>query len=168
MAVFEAAGNNPLGLHPGKAERVRVKIQGSSGNRGQVVYFDLATASTSGVTASTAFGGATDPTSNVRLATASHDGGQTGSVIWLHGILAEDIAAGAEGWCYIRGIVQALGGATIAAGVGLNPVAGSEMGAAMVNSRITGISLEALTDATLGWIAFNGIEGFGTAGAATA
>lgn len=167
MAVFDAASANPLGLNSGKSERVRVKMRGSAGSRGNTVYFDLA-AGDGAVTASTAFGGATNPTSNVLLATASHDGGQTGSVIWLIGILAEDIADDAEGWCYIRGVVQALGGDTAAAGVGLSPQAGSELGANMVNSRIVAVALETMADATLKWVALNGIEGFGTGSAATA
>jgi hypothetical protein len=142
-------------------------MRNSDGVEGQCVYFDLA-ASDGEVTAAVAFGGTTNPTSNVIAATADHDGGQVSQVIWLIGILAEDIAENQEGWCYIRGVIRALGGDTSAAGVGLSPGAGSELVANMVNSRIVAISLETMANATLKWVAFNGMEGFGTGAAATA
>jgi hypothetical protein len=169
MAVFEASAENPLGLHPGKMDRVRVKVRGGTDlSKGMVCRFDLAASDTGSVVASTAFGGATGPTSNVLQATADHDGDETGSVIWLYCVLLEDIADDCEGWACIRGVVQALGGATVAAGVGLATTAGGELLHSPTNTRIIGISLEALSNATLGWVAFNGIEGWGCYSATSA
>lgn len=163
---FSPSSQNPLGLHPGRAEKVRVKMRGSAGLIGNVVYFDLA-ASDGSVTASTNFGAATNPTSNVVLATSDHDGTSALAAHFLLGVLAEGIADDAEGWCYIRGVIKALGADTSAAGTSLAPVTGSEMGLAVTNAKVTGISLETMADATLKWIAFNGIEGFGIHGHAT-
>jgi hypothetical protein len=167
MGLFSPSSQNPLGLHPGRQERVRVKMRNSAGTQGMVCYFDLA-ASDGEVTASTNFGAATNPTANVITSTASQDGDEVASVIWLHCVLNEAIAENAEGWATIRGVVRALGGATTAAGVGLAPTTGGELLQATVNTRVIGVALEALANATLGWVAFNGIEGFGSAAAATA
>ena len=116
------------------------------------------------VTASTNFGQSTAPTANVILATATHDGTESDATHFIYGILAEDIADDGEGWCYTRGVVQALGGDTSAAGIGLAVGAGSELLTAVVNARVIGIALETLADATLKWVAFNGVEGFGIRG----
>lgn len=157
--LFSPTSENPLGLHPGRAERVRVRMRDSAGVKGNTVYFDLAASATE-VTAAVAFGAAGNPTSNVILATNTHDG--TNEITrWLIGILAEDIADDGEGWCYIRGVVQALGGDTAAAGVGLTPSAGSELLTQIDGCHVCAISLETMANGVLGWVAFDGINQFG-------
>lgn len=159
MGLFSPSAQNPLGLHPGRAERVRAKMRGSAGSRGNIVYFDLA-ASDGAVTASTVFGGATDPLSNVILATATHDG-TAETTAWIFGILAEDIVDDNEGWVYIRGVVQALITLTPNAGVGLKPMVDSELGVIVDKSIVVAITLETGVDAALGWVIFDGINKLG-------
>ena len=159
--LFYSSIENPLGLNPGPAEKVRVKMRGSAGTAGQAVYFDLA-AGDAAVTAATTFGAAGNPTSNVLAATNSHDGYQT-TTVYFYGILAEAIADDAEGWCYIRGFVQAQSdGGSAAAGVGLTPVASSYLGAISDGRRCCAVSAEGLgsTAAALKYVFFDGINGF--------
>jgi hypothetical protein len=158
MALFSPSSQNPLGLPPGRPEKCRVKLRNSDGSKGQIVYFDLA-ASDGEVTASTNFGGATNPTSNVILATNAHDG-NSDTTGFLYGVLAEDITENGEGWCYYRGVIQALGGDTTAAGECLSVGAGSELVVAAADHvNIMAISLETMADATLKWVIFDGING---------
>lgn len=157
MTLFGPSAQNPLGLHPGRRERCRVKMRGSAGSKGQVVAFDL-TASDAAVTASTNFGGATDPTANVILTTAT---GFQSTAIEFCAILDEDIADDGEGWATYRGVVQALGGDTSAAKTGLTPGTGSELIAQVDNgTRCIAVALETLADGELKWVAFDGINGF--------
>ena len=157
--LFTPSSGNPLGLHPGRAEKVRATMRGSSGNKGQVVYFDLA-ASDGDVTAAVAFGAVSNPTSNVILATATHDG-TLESTMWFFGILKDNLDNDAEGWVYIRGVVQALIDQTPAAGTGLKTMAGSELGVIIDKSTCVAITLETGVDAALGWVIFDGINKFG-------
>jgi len=158
MALFGPSAQSPLGLHPGKAERCRVKMRDSAGVKGNVVYFDAAGAATETVDI-VAFGGATNPLSNVILATATHDGSLE-ATIWLLGILDEDIADDGEGWCTYRGVTQALITGTPAAGSALKPMADSELGLIIDKARACAITLETGVDATLGWVIFDGINQF--------
>lgn len=160
MALFSPSSQNPLGLHPGRAEKVRVKMRGGAGSRGNTVRFVLLASDDAAVTASTSFGASTDPTANVLLATGSHTGKET-TTVYLYGILAEDIADDGEGWCYIRGVVQALGGDTSAAGLGLTPGTGSELVVIGDEDRCIAIALETMADGELKWVIFDGINGFG-------
>lgn len=159
MSLFKSQSQNPLGLNKSSPETVRCTMRGSAGSKGQIVRFDLA-ASDGGTTASTAFGNATNPTANVLLSTASHNGVQM-TTPWLHGVLMADVADDAQVDVCIRGVVQALGGDTSAANVGLSPVTGSELGACIDGSRIIAIALETLADGALKWVIFDGINGFG-------
>lgn len=165
MGLFSPSSQNPLGIHPGRAEKVRVVMRGSAGVKGNIVYFDLAAADAA-VTAAVAFGGATNPTANVLLATGTHEGKDT-LTQWLFGILAEDIADDVQGFCYIRGIVQALGGDSANPGVGLKPSTGSELLTSTTETTVVAISLETMANATLKWVIFDGINKFPYNGSTT-
>lgn len=149
---------DPLGLAQSPPQVVNAYMRGSAGSQGQIVRFDLG-ASDGAVTASTNFNQATNPTANVLLATNSHNGVQT-TVMYLYGVLMEDVADDAIARVCIRGVVQALGGDTAAAGSALNVGAGSELIVAIDSARVCAVALETLADATLKWVVFNGIEGF--------
>lgn len=160
--LFDTSAGNPLGLHPGRPMKVRVKMRGAAGTQGQIVRFDLA-ASDAAVTASTDFGSATNPTSNVLHATNSHNGFQT-TTVYLYAILQEAIADDGEGWAVVRGVTRALGGDTSAAGVGLAAGATSELVAITDEVRCVAIALETMADGSLKWVAFDGINGFAVTG----
>ena len=96
MALLQSNPENPLGLNQGIPEKVRVTARGGDITKGMVVYFDLAAAD-AGVTASTAWGSATNPTANVLKATATHNGVQT-TAYWLLAVAAEDISDDQQGW----------------------------------------------------------------------
>lgn len=164
--LFRSNVQNPIGLNEGDAEIVNVTMLGSAGVKGQIVYFDLI-AGTSGTTASTKFGSAANPSANVVLATATHNG--VGTSRWILGVLMEDIAQNAKGKVCIRGVVQVLGGDTTAVGLGVAPDATSRMALTITKGLVTGIMLEtnAAQTATAGsgtvgkWILFDGVNGFG-------
>jgi hypothetical protein len=139
-------------------------MRGGAGTDGMVVYFDLAASDTS-VTASTSFGAASNPTSNVVQAGAAQDGGASNTTTWVLGVLDEDIADDAEGWCTLRGVVKVQTDATSqAAGEGVSPVASGYLGDLTQDSKIYGITLETTgtTAGALKWMIFDGIYGFGT------
>lgn len=162
-ALFGTSSQNPLGLNAGQQEKVRVTLRGgSSALKGSLVRFDLA-ASDGGTTAGVNFGLSTSPTANVLPATNSHNGYQT-TALYLYGVLDQDLADDGVGWCIVRGVCQALGGDTSAAGVGLAAGASSELVAVTDEVRCIAIALETMADATLKWVVFDGINGFSVTG----
>lgn len=158
MTLFSTQSQNPIGLNRSQPECVYAYMRGGAGTKGQIVRFDLA-ASHAAVTASTNFGGPTNPTSNVLAATNTHNGFQT-TTIYLYGILMEDIADNTLGRVCIRGVVQAIGGDTSGAGVGLAAGAGSRLVAVTDEVRCCAIALEPMANGALKWVLFDGINGF--------
>lgn len=160
MALFKSSTQNPYGLNRSSPELVWVTLRGgSSALKGSLVRFDIGS-SDGGTTASTAFGNASSPTANVLPATGSHTSADD-PLIYLYAVLMQDLADDQSGWACIRGVVQALGGDTSAAGTQCTAGTGSEMTAAATKQRVIGFPLETSADATLKWFVFDGINGFG-------
>lgn len=165
--MFSTTVQNPYGLHPGPPIRCRCTMRGSAGSKGNVVYFDIGATDAASTSDGNAFGQKAYHTANVVLATASHD-----LVGYIYGVLEADAADDAEVWVTVRGVVQALGGATIdvdgaqtTSGVyngACTVVAGSELSTTVQDSSCIAIALEDVADATLSWFIFDGVHGFGT------
>lgn len=159
MGLLDSSVRPPFGFGQGQAEKVWCTMRGGSGSKGGVVYFDLV-AGDAAVTASTNFGNKTNPTANVIAATSTQDG-EGDQTCPIMGVLAQDLADDASGWVYVRGVIQALGGDTAAAGEGLVVNDSSELIIVHADSlNIVAIALETLADATLKWVLFDGINGF--------
>ena len=162
MGIFSTSAPDPLGLTEGATEKRRCYMRGGAGTKGQVVRFDLAAADT-GTTASTIFGLSTSPTANVLVATGSHTSADD-PVVYLCGILLDDVADDAlVDVCIRSGRVQALGGDTSAAGVGLVPGTSSRLVAAATKQRVIAIALQTMVSAALCYVMFDGMNGFGFA-----
>lgn len=158
-ALFDSQTQNPIGLNATSPQKIWATLRGGSDlKKGAIVRFDLA-ATDGAVTASTSFGSATSPTANVLPATNSHDGYQT-TTVYLYGILDQDLSDDESGWVIIRGVCQARGGDSSGAGVGLTAGADSELVAITDGRRCCAIALETMADNTLGWVIFDGINGF--------
>ena len=164
MPILSSSVNNPLGVHPGTAEQVRMyNREGAKINQGACCLIDFTLTSTE-ATDATVFGQTKSGGSNVILADdALDDGGQT-TKMPLYCVAVADVEDNALGYFYIRGVIQALTGDTAAAGQGLScePSGAGELIKIIDNARCIAVALETGVDGSLKWVLFNGIEGFGT------
>lgn len=111
---------NPRGLNPGMAEKVRVFVRGGDVKIGTIVQFEL-DAADGDVTASLNYGGSADPTSNV-IASIANEGVLTQALYHFYGVCVADIDDNAQGDVYIRGdIPLAWDAASDATGSGGTP-----------------------------------------------
>ena len=152
---FDMNVRSPLGLTVGQPEWVFAYHRGGTGNKGEVVEFDL-TASDGDVTASTYLDGESSrPFCNVIATT------QTGAATpyWhIFGVLMEDAVDNQKVKVCVRGRVQALGGEAVDPATALILTTAGELIAATDNTYAVGMALETLANATLGWILFDGLN----------
>lgn len=162
MSIYYSNPQNPLGLNSGRAEKVRVILRNGAASEGHCCVFDIA-ASDGEVTATLQEGGTDSPTVNVLKTDGTIGKSDNIKTVHFYCILAEDIAENAEGWAYIRGNVKALLGETTGAGDGV--AGGSDAGGELMKTsngeRVIGICLETGANATLSFVIFDGVNGFG-------
>lgn len=169
MALFSPSSQSPLGLHPGRAEKVRVKARAAV-KVGTIVQFEL-DGNDAAVTASASFGGSGDSTANVIASIASE--ALNTNVLWhVYGVCVADIADDGEGWVYIRGgsIPLAWDAAESVPGQGGTPgVSAGLISLVSANAeRVVAIPLDATTTlyvsgnaSTLTNCIFDGVNGLG-------
>jgi hypothetical protein len=168
MAILGPSAQNPLGLHPGRQERVRVKVRGGDVKIGTIGQFEI-DGNDAAVTAALTFGGSTDPTANT-IASIAAEGLNTNNRWNIYCVYMEDISDDGEGWAVVRGVVPLAWDAAsdTVGGAGTPGVAAGLISLVSANAeRVVAIALETTilyvsgSATTRTTCIFDGIYGFG-------
>lgn len=167
MALMSTTTVHPVGAHPGPTDTFRARQRGGAVSKGHICTLILDASDDAAVTASTSWGAATDPTSNVvKAAVTSCDA--TAATIALHCVALEDVADDAEGRYAWRGDLECLvTSGSLAAETALSVVSAGtagELDTTAATDRIIGILRSPDGSGTAGElhnVLFDGVNGFG-------
>lgn len=165
--MFSTSVANPYGLTMAPPIRGRCTLRGGSNLvKGNTVRVDISGSDASEtLTQGPSFGNRLDATSNVLPATNSHK-----TEGYILGVLESNCNDDAEAMVTFRGLVQAVGGATLdvsanPTALGMTVAASSRLASATTNkpAHIVALPLGDMTSAALSWFIFDGVNKMGFA-----